>query len=155
MARVSSLHDFTVDFVKLDRFEGGNFKRWQKKLHFLLTTLKVVFVLTTLKSLEREDETLAETGTRHLHIEEENRLNSHDEQPIMSSKINMVEEMKGSKQPQHQKDNKRKFVAEVNPYGKKKKFHVTITGLSPAAYNLANSATQFLFFYKHQTNEWV
>ncbi|KAK0600083.1 hypothetical protein LWI29_011479 [Acer saccharum] len=58
---VSSLHDFAVDFVKLDRFDGGNFRRWQKKLHFLLTTLKVVYVLTTPKPLEREDETLAET----------------------------------------------------------------------------------------------
>nr|GEU97797.1 zinc finger, CCHC-type [Tanacetum cinerariifolium] len=36
------------DFGKLDKFEGHDFRRWQNKMHFLLTTLKVVYVLTTL-----------------------------------------------------------------------------------------------------------
>ena len=58
---------------------------------------------------KREDISLEELG-RHLCIEEENRPSSHDEQSIMSSKINMVEEKKESNQPQHQKDNKRKFL---------------------------------------------
>ncbi|CAB4283145.1 unnamed protein product [Prunus armeniaca] len=42
-----SMKDFTTNFMKLERFDGGNFRRWQKKLHFLLTSLKVVHVLTT------------------------------------------------------------------------------------------------------------
>ncbi|KAH9726106.1 hypothetical protein KPL70_008133 [Citrus sinensis] len=54
-----------LDFVKLERFDGGNFIRWQKKLHFLLTSLNVVYVLTTPKPQERENETLAETRVRH------------------------------------------------------------------------------------------
>ncbi|GJZ80165.1 hypothetical protein Tco_0645002 [Tanacetum coccineum] len=37
----------TTNFGKLDKFEGHDFRRWQKKMHFLLTTLKVVYVLTT------------------------------------------------------------------------------------------------------------
>nr|GEW17809.1 hypothetical protein [Tanacetum cinerariifolium] len=35
-----------MNFGKLDNFEGHNFRRWQKKMHFLLTTLKVVYLLT-------------------------------------------------------------------------------------------------------------
>ncbi|GJZ63363.1 zinc finger, CCHC-type containing protein [Tanacetum coccineum] len=38
--------DMTTNFGKLDKFEGHDFRRWQKKMHFLLTTLKVVYVLT-------------------------------------------------------------------------------------------------------------
>ena len=64
MAPSSSLRQFAVDFVKLERFDGGNFIRWQKKLHFLLTSLNVVCALTTPKPQEREDETLAETRVR-------------------------------------------------------------------------------------------
>ena len=49
----------------MERFDGGNFIRWQKKLHFLLTSLNVVYVLTTPKPQEREDEKLTETRVRH------------------------------------------------------------------------------------------
>ncbi|GJW27482.1 zinc finger, CCHC-type containing protein [Tanacetum coccineum] len=41
------LSDMATNFGKLDKFEGHGFRRWQKKMHFLLTTLKVVYVLTT------------------------------------------------------------------------------------------------------------
>jgi hypothetical protein len=33
------------DFVKLDRFDGTNFTRWKDKLMFLLTALKIAYVL--------------------------------------------------------------------------------------------------------------
>lgn len=33
------------DFVKLDRFNGTNFARWQDKMTFFLTTLKIFYVL--------------------------------------------------------------------------------------------------------------
>ena len=56
---MASLKEFTANFVKLDRFDGANFRRWQKKLHFLLSSLKVVYVLTTPKPIETEDDTLA------------------------------------------------------------------------------------------------
>ncbi|KAD4585440.1 hypothetical protein E3N88_23041 [Mikania micrantha] len=34
-------------FDKLEKFEGWDFKRWKKKMHFLLTILKVVYVFST------------------------------------------------------------------------------------------------------------
>lgn len=50
--------------MKLDKFDGGNFRRWQKKMHFMLTTLNVVYVLTKPYPEEKEDETLEETRVR-------------------------------------------------------------------------------------------
>nr|GEV04078.1 zinc finger, CCHC-type [Tanacetum cinerariifolium] len=43
----NTVKEMTTNFGKLDKFEGHDFRRWQKKMHFLLTTLKVVRVLTT------------------------------------------------------------------------------------------------------------
>ncbi|GJW54316.1 zinc finger, CCHC-type containing protein [Tanacetum coccineum] len=34
-------------FAKLEKFEGVNFRRWQKKMHFMLSSMSVVYVLTT------------------------------------------------------------------------------------------------------------
>nr|GEW96148.1 hypothetical protein [Tanacetum cinerariifolium] len=35
------------NFAKLEKFEGVDFKRWQKKMHFLLSSMSLVYVLTT------------------------------------------------------------------------------------------------------------
>ncbi|GJS31833.1 zinc finger, CCHC-type containing protein [Tanacetum coccineum] len=35
------------DLFGIRQYEGHDFRRWQKKMHFLLTALKVVYVLTT------------------------------------------------------------------------------------------------------------
>nr|GEU52124.1 zinc finger, CCHC-type [Tanacetum cinerariifolium] len=35
------------NFSKLEKFKGVDFKRWQKNMHFLLSSLSVVYVLTT------------------------------------------------------------------------------------------------------------
>ncbi|XP_077219661.1 uncharacterized protein LOC143853830 [Tasmannia lanceolata] len=59
-----SMKQMTQDFVKLERFNKGNFKRWQKKVHFILTTLKVVYVLTTPKQEIVEDETTIQACRR-------------------------------------------------------------------------------------------
>nr|GEZ47043.1 RNA-directed DNA polymerase, eukaryota, reverse transcriptase zinc-binding domain protein [Tanacetum cinerariifolium] len=37
-----TVKEMTTNFGKLDKFEGHDFRQWQKKMHFLLTTLKVV-----------------------------------------------------------------------------------------------------------------
>ncbi|GJY27993.1 zinc finger, CCHC-type containing protein [Tanacetum coccineum] len=34
-------------FAKLEKFEGVDFRRWQKKMHFMLSSMSVVYVLTT------------------------------------------------------------------------------------------------------------
>nr|GEW63236.1 zinc finger, CCHC-type [Tanacetum cinerariifolium] len=50
--------NMTTNFEKLDKFEGHDFRRWQKKMHLFLTTLKVVYVLTTPMSKLMEDATV-------------------------------------------------------------------------------------------------
>jgi hypothetical protein len=48
MERGSDVKDFKVmnqEFMKLDMFDGTNFTRWQDKMKFLLTTLKIFYVL--------------------------------------------------------------------------------------------------------------
>ncbi|CAM8956477.1 unnamed protein product [Rhodiola kirilowii] len=47
MSTSASVREMTANFGKLEKFEGVNFRRWQRKMHFLLTTLKVVHVLST------------------------------------------------------------------------------------------------------------
>ncbi|GJR50987.1 hypothetical protein Tco_1401508 [Tanacetum coccineum] len=59
-----SVKDMTTNFGKLDKFEGSDFRRWQKKMHFLLTTLKVAYVLSTPKPEFVEEETLEQTRKR-------------------------------------------------------------------------------------------
>ncbi|GJY43742.1 hypothetical protein Tco_0431955 [Tanacetum coccineum] len=59
-----TVKDMTAKFGKLDKFEGNDFKRWQKKMHFLLTTLKVVYVLSTPMPEFVKDETLEQTRKR-------------------------------------------------------------------------------------------
>ncbi|GKA07542.1 zinc finger, CCHC-type containing protein [Tanacetum coccineum] len=54
----NTVKDMTMNFGKLDKFEGHDFRRWQKKMHFFLTTLKVVYVLTTLMLELVEDATV-------------------------------------------------------------------------------------------------
>ncbi|KAH7553488.1 hypothetical protein JRO89_XS12G0018000 [Xanthoceras sorbifolium] len=65
MAPTNSLREFAVDFVKLNSFDSGNFIRWQKKLHFLLSMLNVVYVLTTPKPVKHDDEIVAQIRERH------------------------------------------------------------------------------------------
>ena len=64
MTNGESAKDMTSKFAKLDKFEGQDFRRWQKKMHFLLTTLKVVYVLSTPMPEEIENETIEQTRQR-------------------------------------------------------------------------------------------
>nr|GEU70108.1 zinc finger, CCHC-type [Tanacetum cinerariifolium] len=59
-----SVKDMTTKFGNLDKFEGSDFRRWQEKMHFLLTTLKVVYVLSTPAPEYVENETLDQTRKR-------------------------------------------------------------------------------------------
>nr|GEU30971.1 zinc finger, CCHC-type [Tanacetum cinerariifolium] len=44
---VDATKHMMANFSKLDKFEGVYFRRWQKKMHFLLSTMSLVYVLTT------------------------------------------------------------------------------------------------------------
>ncbi|GJV56068.1 zinc finger, CCHC-type containing protein [Tanacetum coccineum] len=46
----AAMKHMASNFAKLDKFEGVDFRRWQKKMHFLLSSMSVVYVLTTLMS---------------------------------------------------------------------------------------------------------
>ncbi|GJV14364.1 hypothetical protein Tco_1359687 [Tanacetum coccineum] len=61
MTNGESMKDMTSKFDKLEKFEGQDFCGWQKKMHFLLTTLKVVYVLSTPSPVWSENETLEAT----------------------------------------------------------------------------------------------
>nr|GEW11658.1 hypothetical protein [Tanacetum cinerariifolium] len=44
---VAAMKHTASNFPKLDKFKGVDFRRWQKKMHFLLSSMSVVYVLTT------------------------------------------------------------------------------------------------------------
>ncbi|XP_071740928.1 uncharacterized protein [Rutidosis leptorrhynchoides] len=54
----------TSRFAKLEKIEGADFRRWQKKMQFLLTTLKLVYVLSTPRPAESDDETMEHARLR-------------------------------------------------------------------------------------------
>ncbi|GJS63364.1 zinc finger, CCHC-type containing protein [Tanacetum coccineum] len=43
----AAIKHMASNFAKLEKFEGVDFRRWQKKMHFLLSSMSVVYVLTT------------------------------------------------------------------------------------------------------------
>nr|GMC82643.1 Retrovirus-related Pol polyprotein from transposon TNT 1-94 [Ipomoea batatas] len=47
----SGFLDFAVNIPKLEHFEGVGFRRWQKKMKFLLAALNVAYVLSTPKPI--------------------------------------------------------------------------------------------------------
>nr|GEY11515.1 hypothetical protein [Tanacetum cinerariifolium] len=64
MTNEESVKDMTSKFDKLVKFERQDFRRWPKKMYFLLTTLKVVYVLSTPCLVWSENETLETTRKR-------------------------------------------------------------------------------------------
>ncbi|GJX77256.1 zinc finger, CCHC-type containing protein [Tanacetum coccineum] len=46
MAAAAMKH-MALNFAKLDKFKGVDFRRWQKKMYFLLSSMSMVYVLTT------------------------------------------------------------------------------------------------------------
>ncbi|GJU14321.1 zinc finger, CCHC-type containing protein [Tanacetum coccineum] len=43
----AAMKHMVASFSKLDKFKGLIFRRWQKKMHFILSTMSVVYVLNT------------------------------------------------------------------------------------------------------------
>nr|GEZ60695.1 zinc finger, CCHC-type [Tanacetum cinerariifolium] len=44
---VAARKHIASNFSKLDKFKRVDFRRWQKKMHFFLSSMSVVYVLTT------------------------------------------------------------------------------------------------------------
>nr|GEW33302.1 zinc finger, CCHC-type [Tanacetum cinerariifolium] len=44
---IAGIKHMALNFVKLDKFEGVDFRRWQKKMHFLIFNMSVEYLLTT------------------------------------------------------------------------------------------------------------
>jgi hypothetical protein len=55
------LKEFAAKSIKLERFDGSSFKRWQNKMNFLIAGLRVAYVLTTPKPVAHENKTIADT----------------------------------------------------------------------------------------------
>nr|GEW34312.1 zinc finger, CCHC-type [Tanacetum cinerariifolium] len=115
----AAMKHMASNFAKLEKFEGVDFRRWQKKMHFLLSSMSVVYMLTThipkdgsddaahtLKHVN-EELTLHELGS-HLHIEESLKMQDNDKPKGNNvagpSVVNMVEHNNSS----IYNDNKRK-----------------------------------------------
>nr|GFA88504.1 hypothetical protein [Tanacetum cinerariifolium] len=43
---VAAMKHMASSFSNLEKFEGVDFRRWQKKMHFMLSSMSVVYVLT-------------------------------------------------------------------------------------------------------------
>ncbi|GKC49759.1 hypothetical protein Tco_1072504 [Tanacetum coccineum] len=59
-----NLMQMSTDIVKLYRFNGGSFKRWQKKVQFPLATFNVAYILTKPYPEESKNESLDESRKR-------------------------------------------------------------------------------------------
>ncbi|GKC06311.1 hypothetical protein Tco_0997921 [Tanacetum coccineum] len=51
-------------FSKLDKFERMDFRRLQKKMHFLLSTMSVVYILSTTIPIDGDDATMKQIRKR-------------------------------------------------------------------------------------------
>ncbi|GKA43936.1 zinc finger, CCHC-type containing protein [Tanacetum coccineum] len=116
--------DMKMNFGKLDKFEGHDFRRWQKKMHFLLKTLKVVYVLTTPMLELVEDATVEAIRIRAKWENDDYICSGHILNEDSSSKkflgkevggpsVNMIEEGKNK----HNKQNKGKKRSNKNNSG--------------------------------------
>ncbi|GKC92808.1 hypothetical protein Tco_1158250 [Tanacetum coccineum] len=60
---VAAMKHMVLNFAKLDKFQGVDFKRWQK-MHFLLSSMSVVYVLTTPIPEDGDDATVEKLRNR-------------------------------------------------------------------------------------------
>nr|GEW49304.1 zinc finger, CCHC-type [Tanacetum cinerariifolium] len=142
---VAAMKHMASSFAKLKKFEGMDFRRWQKKMHFMLSSMSVVYVLTThmpedgvsciidklppswkdfkhaLKHLN-EELTLVELGS-HLRIEESLRAQDNDKpngnNVAGPSVVNMMEHNNSSRYNDH-KGKRKHHDTRANPNKKPK-----------------------------------
>nr|GFC12028.1 zinc finger, CCHC-type [Tanacetum cinerariifolium] len=54
----AAMKHMVANFFKLDKIEGVDFRSWQNKMHFILSTMSVVCVLTTPKPEDGKNVTI-------------------------------------------------------------------------------------------------
>lgn len=59
-----SVNEKKLKFDNFDKFHGNDFRHWKKKMHFLLTTLKVLQVLSTPLPKAQKIEMMKQTRCR-------------------------------------------------------------------------------------------
>nr|GEV77160.1 zinc finger, CCHC-type [Tanacetum cinerariifolium] len=126
----AALKHMDSKFTKLEKFEGVDFRRWQKKMHFLLSSMCVVYVLTTPIHEDGENATVEqlrkrakwdnddyvckglilnenESSKNHLRIKESIRVQDSDKPkgnnvvgPLV---VNIMEHNNSSRKPVHLK----------------------------------------------------
>nr|GEV41104.1 hypothetical protein [Tanacetum cinerariifolium]GEV79900.1 hypothetical protein [Tanacetum cinerariifolium]GEW09232.1 hypothetical protein [Tanacetum cinerariifolium] len=112
----NTVKGMTTNFGKLDKFEGHDFRRWQKKMHFVLTTLKVVYVLTTPMPELLEDATVEAIRIRSLAHRGISKTQDSDKgkgKEVSGPSVNMTEEGKNK----YNKQNKGKKRSNENNSG--------------------------------------
>ncbi|GJS25555.1 zinc finger, CCHC-type containing protein [Tanacetum coccineum] len=62
---VAAMKHMASNFTKLDKFEGVDFRRWQKKMHFLLSCMSVVYMLDTSIPKDGENATMKQIRRRN------------------------------------------------------------------------------------------
>ncbi|GKC02087.1 zinc finger, CCHC-type containing protein [Tanacetum coccineum] len=101
---VAAMKHMASNFSKLDKVERVDFRRWQKKMHFLLSSMSVVYVLT--KPILEDggnDATMEQIRkmANHLRIEESLGMQDSDKPKgnnvASPSVVNMVEHNNSSR----------------------------------------------------------
>ncbi|GJS75798.1 hypothetical protein Tco_0725679 [Tanacetum coccineum] len=62
---VAAMKYMASNFAKLDKFKGVDLRRWQKKMHFLVSNMSVVYVLTTPIPEDGENATMEQIRKRN------------------------------------------------------------------------------------------
>ncbi|GJV86382.1 hypothetical protein Tco_1530320, partial [Tanacetum coccineum] len=60
----ATMKHMATNFSKLNKFEGLELRRWQKKMHFFLTSMSVVYVLSIPIPDDRDDITMEQMAKR-------------------------------------------------------------------------------------------
>nr|GEV21286.1 hypothetical protein [Tanacetum cinerariifolium] len=79
----SIMKEMTTNFGKLDKFEGHNFRRWQKKMHFLLTTLKNVESAKELWDSLESKYMAEDASSKKFFVSNFNNYKMVDSRPVM------------------------------------------------------------------------
>ncbi|GKD01073.1 hypothetical protein Tco_1171347 [Tanacetum coccineum] len=62
---IAAMKHMALNFANLNKFKGVDFRRWQKKMHFLLSSMSVVYVLTTPILEDGENATMEQIRKRN------------------------------------------------------------------------------------------